>query len=169
MDKNNDTSTGTDNYKESFLQYQKDKDIFLNYKKEIIQEFGDGALSTEDCNSVGKKQLKSNWGGCLPWDKVKIKPNTYYIVNTSSAGNSGIHWMGLVTTDSTAYLWDSYNRSVKKLVPGLIRLIKKSGFKLGVSDHPMEQIGTTSQVCGHESLSWLLLVRDVGIQRAVLV
>lgn len=148
--------------------HKEDEEIFMKYKDEIIKEYGSDALDTEQCNRIGKKYLKSRWGGCLPWDKVHLAPNKYYVVNTSSerAGGPGIHWMGLVITNKNAYLWDSYDRSVKRLLPQLIRSMRKHGFKLKETDHPMDQIGQTSQTCGHQSLAFLLTVRDVGIERA---
>lgn len=143
-----------------------DKQLFLNYKNEIINEFGREGLDTDQCNKIGRKYLKHSWGGCLPWNKVHLRSNRYYIVNTSSSGHPGIHWMALIITRGTAYLWDSYNRSVKKLVPHLVHSIIKHGYKLGIINHPMEQIGHSSQVCGHESLAFLLTVKKIGIHRA---
>jgi len=143
-----------------------DHKIFLNHKNEIIKEFSKNSLDSEECNHIGKKILGSHWGGCFAWNKVHVVPNKYYIINTSSAGHQGIHWMALAVIGKTAYLWDSYNRSVKRLVPHLVRSLIKHGFKVVSDDHPMEQIGTSSEVCGHESLAWLMTVKDIGIKRA---
>ena len=143
-----------------------DKDIFLQHKNNIIKELGKESLGTHECNIIGNKYLKGSWGGCLPWNKVHLKPNKYYVINTSSSGHPGIHWMGLVTHGKHAYLWDSYNRPVKKLVPHLVNSIIKHHYKLGITNHPMDQIGTSSHVCGQDSLAWLLTVKDIGIERA---
>jgi hypothetical protein len=148
------------------MDHKEDKDIFLHHKNEIIQEYGKDALNTEDCNMIGKKYFKSHWGGCLPWNKVHLAPNKYYVINTSSSGHPGIHWMGLMTHNKHAYLWDSYNRSIKRLVPHLIRSIMKHGYGVDLTNHPMDQIGTSSSVCGQESLAWLLTAHDIGIHRA---
>lgn len=141
------------------------KDIFLKYKNELIKEFGSDGLTNQDCNFVGKRNFGRHWGGCLPYDKVHVKPNKYYVVNTSSSGQPGTHWLALITINKHAYLWDSYNRAVKRLVPHLIHSLIKHHYKIGPQglEHPMEQIGTSSQVCGQESLAYLLTVRDIGI------
>lgn len=143
-----------------------DKDIFLKHKNQIIHEYGKDGLETHDCNKIGRDYLGNLWGGCFPWNKVPLKPNKYYVINTSSSGHPGIHWMGLVTRGKHAYLWDSYNRSVKRLVPHLVKSFMKHGFKLETTNHPMDQIGSSSSVCGQESLAWLMTVKDIGIHRA---
>jgi hypothetical protein len=147
----------------------RDKGIFLKHKDNIIKELGKDSLGTHDCNYIGKQYLSNSWGGCLPWNKVHLQPNRYYVINTSSSGHPGIHWLGLVTQGKHAYLWDSYNRSVKRLVPRLVHSFMKHGYKLGITDHPMDQKGTSSHVCGQDSLAWLLTVKDIGIERASVV
>lgn len=147
-------------------QKNADRELFLHYKNMIIKEFGKEAMDSDQCDHIGKKYFGSRWGGCLPWNNVHVRPNHFYIVNTSSSRGPGIHWMALAVLGKTAYLWDSYNRSVNRLVPHLIRSILKSGFHIALMNHKMDQIGTTSQVCGHESLAWLLTLKKIGIHRA---
>ena len=151
---------------EELISEKSAKDIFLKYKNELIDEFGRKALNSEQCNYIGKKNFGKQWGGTLPWNKVHVKSNKYYVINTSSSGHPGIHWMALVTIGKKAYFWDSYNRSVKRLLPHLIHTLMKHRYRFGVTDHPMDQIGDTSEVCGHESLAWLMTVRDIGIDQA---
>src|SRR5271165_3597114 len=145
-----------------------DKEVFLKHKNNIIEEYGKEALDSDVCNKIGKQYFKNNWGGCVSWNNVHIARNKYFVVNTSSSHHNhpGIHWMGLVTIGKHAYLWDSFNRSVKKLLPHLVHRLIKHGYKLGDTNHLMDQIGHTSQVCGHESLAFLMTVRDIGIERA---
>lgn len=144
----------------------KDHEIFLNHKNEIIKELKNHPLDNEEIDYIGKKFLKNHWGGCFAWNRVHVSPNKFYIINTSSSGHEGIHWMALAVIGKTAYLWDSYNRSVRRLLPHLVRSLINHGFKVISTDHPMDQIGTSSQVCGHESLAWLMTVKDIGIKRA---
>jgi len=150
----------------NIMKSNTDKDIFLKNKSVVLKEVGKDALGTHDCNKIGSKYLKRAWGGCVPWNKLSLKPNKYYVINTSSSGHPGIHWMGLVTHGKHAYLWDSYNRPVRRLVPHLVKSIIKHGYVIGMTKHPMDQVGTSSHVCGQDSLAWLMTVHEIGIHRA---
>jgi hypothetical protein len=141
--------------------------LFLKYKKQLIGELGSKGLYTDQINRIGRDAFGSHWGGAKPYDRVKLEPNKYYVINTSSSGHAGIHWMALRTTANNAYIWDSYNRNPNKLVPKLIKSLEAHDFQPEpVDNHPHDQKGQ-STVCGHLSLSFLLVVRDLGIRRAL--
>ena len=145
-----------------------ERKTFNHYKKALISELGNKATEGTDLNTVGKREFGLAWAGVHPSDRVKIKPNKYYVVNVDSHDKDGSHWIALRTTKKRAYLWDSYGRPVKKLVGGLIDDINKKGMQLGETNAVphMEQIGYGSEVCGPDSLAFLLTVRDLGIARA---
>ena len=72
------------------------------------------------------------------------------------------------STTSNFYLYDSYARDAPKLVKNLTKTIQKADYIIPPEDHKkyMEQIGYSSQVCGHDSLAWTLVARDMGIRAA---
>jgi hypothetical protein len=125
--------------------------LFNRYKASLIAELGRDALDTTTINRIGKQEFGSHWGGTHPQDRVKLEPNKFYVINTDTHEGDGEHWMGLYTTKTRAYLYDS-NR----------------GFELGRTDRVphMEQIGYDSAICGDASLAFLLTVRDLGIRAA---
>ena len=140
--------------------------LFLQYKRQLIHELGPKGLADDEINKIGKREFGVHWGGAVASDRVKLQPNHYYIVNTSGHSGRGIHWLALYTTKSSAYIWDSYDRSVKRLVPSLVKAIGKHGYHLHDTEHRPDQVGFTSQVCGDDSLAFLLVVRDLGIRAA---
>lgn len=142
--------------------------LFNKYKSALISELGRGPQDTASINSVGKREFGSSWGGCHPQDKVTLRANKCYVINTDIASGPGEHWIGLYTTKKKAYVYDSYGRPVAGLVSHLIKTIEKNGFELGPTnlDRHMEQIGYSSAVCGQCALSFLCVVRDLGIKRA---
>jgi len=139
---------------------------FNAYKKALISSLGRKALDNTTINKIGRKQLAGAWGGCWAQDEVKLKPHHYYIVNTDTSSGPGTHWIAVYTSANTAYVYDSYGRNPANLVHWFIRNLDKHGWKLGATNlnHHAEQIGYTSEVCGHDSLAWLLTVRDLGIR-----
>jgi hypothetical protein len=146
----------------------KEGKLFRKYQAALIAEFGREALDSSQVNKVGRREFGSHWGGCHPSDWTKIKPNMYYVFNTDPSTKPGEHWLGGISTNSNFYLYDSYARDAPKLVRNLTKTIQKAGYVIPPQDHKkyMEQIGYTSQVCGDDSLAWLLVARDMGIRAA---
>ena len=145
--------------------------LFNYYKAALIEELGRKALDDVTINRIGSREFGAAWAGCHPIDRVKFKPNTYQIINTDPHTKSGSHWLGCFQTRTKAYVFDSYGRSIPRLVSHLISTIKNKGLSLGATnrDPHMEQIGFSSEVCGHYSLAFLLVVRDLGIQKGSVI
>lgn len=145
-----------------------ERELFNHYRDCLFKELGRKALDDLTINKIGKREFGRAWGGAHPQDRVKLKPHKYFIVNTDTHDKPGQHWTACYTTATRAYIYDSYGRPVKPLVSRLITTIHNKGYRLGKTDlvHHQEQIGYSSQDCGHLSLAWLFVVRDLGIARA---
>ena len=146
----------------------RERRTFNKHRAQLISELGREAQDSVTLNKIGRTQFGPAWAGCWPQDRVKLKPNSYQIVNTDTHTGPGQHWLGVYTSTTRAYVWDSYGRPVKRLATHLIENINKHGLQLGKTDtiHHMEQTGFNSEVCGQDSMSWLLTVRDLGIRKA---
>jgi hypothetical protein len=142
--------------------------LFKRYQAALISEVGNKGLDDKTINTIGKREFGAAWAGCHPQDRAKFKPNTYQVINTDTHDKPGVHWLGVYITKTRAYVFDSFGRSISHLVHLLTDSLKEHGFLLGTTDlarHP-EQRGFTSEVCGQDSLSILLVVRDLGITKA---
>ena len=151
------------------MPHTEDHKLFGQYKKELIRDLGRDALDEATINKVGRREFGPKWGGAVPNDRVKIRPGHFYVINTSGSKGRGVHWVGGYATSSAFYIYDSYDRPVKHLLPHLTRAIQKKGWTLGHTEHPMDQRGFTSETCGHDSIGFLMAVRDLGIRRAALL
>ena len=144
-----------------------ERKLFNKYRAALIVDLGRGPQDSDTLNKIGRREFGPSWAGVHPQDRVKLKPNTFQIVNTDTHEKPGQHWLAVYTSNTRAYVWDSYGRPVKRLATHLIANINRHGFKLGKTDliHHMEQVGFASEVCGQDSMAWLLVVRDLGIRR----
>lgn len=144
------------------------RDSFNKYKKALIAELGPKALDDLTVNKVGKQLFGARWGGVWPIDRVRLKPNRFLVVNTDPHHKPGEHWIAVYCSKTRAYIYDSYGRPIDKLVPLLIDAVKKANMKIGHTNMEPhgEQVGFKSEVCGHCSLSFLLVVQAFGIARA---
>src|SRR2546421_7594852 len=116
-----------------------DHKLFVRYKDALIHELGNGPLEQTTINKIGRREFGPHFGGCIPSDRVKIKPHRYYVINTSSHGHSGIHWVGAYSTKSAFCIWDSYDRQIKHLLPHLAKSIERKGYVLETHHHPHDQ------------------------------
>jgi hypothetical protein len=144
-----------------------ERKLFNHYKKLLLSELGHADTDAEQLSKIGHREFGKHFGGVLPQDRVKLKPFTFYIINTDRHDKPGLHWLGVYTGANHAYIYDSYARPVSRLAKYLIANIHKHGFILGKTDkvHHMEQIGYSSGVCGQNSMAFLLVVRDLGIRK----
>jgi hypothetical protein len=142
---------------------------FLSYKRQLINKLGSKALYDDEINKVGKLMFKGKWNGANTHDKVKFKTG-YQVVNTGSSKGSGIHWVGIYITPKVMYVYDSYARNTNSILKKLeARAIKNKKTIIESDRNDAEQKGFTSEVCGHLSLSWLLVIKNRGISPALLI
>ena len=140
--------------------------LFKRYKNKYLRVLGNKALYDDELQRIGKEQLKP-FNGVYPQDKF-INKNGYQIINTSNSDDmKGEHWVALYKTPKNLYVYDSFGRNTNNLLPGLTKKMKGGGnIKIIDSDYDKEQRGE-SQVCGQLCMSWLCVVRDLGIRKAL--
>ena len=145
---------------------------FRTYKDALIRIYGRGPLDSDQIDEFGIEAFGGSWRGVSGQERVKtpMKPG-YYIVNTSRTAKSpGVHWVGLyVTSAGQAYTYDSFARSGAKMLSELGGRRKKGSGAFVDSDRKDAEQRGASAVCGHLSLAWLLVVRDLGIRSAILI
>ena len=138
---------------------------FLKQKNRYIRKFGRKALTNfqidDECFSLfGPKKFK----GVHMQDSLKgsYAPG-YYILNTDLEGNEGIHWIAMVVTPKSAYIFDSFGRDMDSLLPILKKNLQKQKLKIIETEKQAEQKGD-SEICGHLTISWLLCCKKFGVR-----
>jgi len=138
--------------------------LFRKYKNSLISKLGRDALYSDVLEDVAKTFFGTRFKGVFSQDEKFEKKTGYYIINTDTKKGKGIHWIALYLTSKTAYIYDSFGRSPNKLIPHLVKHLADR--KIVSSDKDQEQKGL-SQVCGHLSISWLRIVKEKGIKKAI--
>jgi hypothetical protein len=151
--------------------------VFNKHKKTLLQQMGINSTSDTQLNTVGNELFGKQYIGTfsqdsLPWKRVhsalKKNTNSFAIINTDTFGKAGVHWVALYFTPKTVYIWDSYGRDSKKLLPIFIKQLKSRKYKFKDSDPDADQ-SKKSQICGQISLGFMLTVQDLGITNAMKV
>ena len=139
------------------------KNNLLDEEKQIIKDLGKKAMYDNQFKKI------------IPWvngvycqDEAIIKPG-YYIINTDVSSGKGEHWIGCYQTKTRCYLYDSFSRTPKFLVPIFLKKLEKKKIKVFESDtSDKEQYGQT-EVCGHLCMAWLSVIKDLGIRKAMTI
>ena len=141
------------------------ENVFRLYKNELIQKLGRKALSNDTIDKYSKLLFQSKYKGCYAQnEKFELKQG-YYIINTDLEKGPGIHWVSLIITPKIAYIYDSFSRDPKKLLPHLLQHLTK--YKIVSSDRKDKEQRGDSAICGHNCLAFLLVAQKLGVRSAI--
>jgi hypothetical protein len=140
--------------------------LFRDYKKKFITIFGSKALTNHTINFICKKLFGKEWIGCYSYDEFPLKTPGYGIINTGK--KIGIHWVSVYIKKNTVYVYDSFGRPTGQILSRFKRRLEKNKLIIVESDNDAEQRGN-SEVCGHLSISFLCVVKKLGIKKAILI
>lgn len=102
-----------------------------------------------------------------PWDTY-VPNSAYAIINTDSSKQSGTHWLGVAKRGKNIYVYDSFGRYVKNVVPGFVKKMSGLGYNIVDRDHGKDQ-GEKQEDCGLRSLTWLIAVKKLGLKKALTI
>jgi hypothetical protein len=147
--------------------------VFRKHKRKMIKVFGRAVTRDNQLDYVGKQLFGSKFIGVFGqdnanWARLKATPNSMMIINTDPANKRGKHWVAIYRASKTIYVWDSFGRETKKLLPIFQKQAVGHKLKLKMADPDKNQY-TQSSVCGQLSLAWLLTVKELGILNALKV
>lgn len=141
--------------------------LFLRYKTKYISKLGRHALNNSEIDTLAQSIYGTRYKGSFAQDEKFELKSGFYIINTDIAKGPGIHWVSLVLTPKTAYVFDSFSRDPKTLVPHLTKRLTKAKRKIVSSDRTDKEQRGLSIICGHLSLSFLSVSQDLGIRAAI--
>jgi hypothetical protein len=138
---------------------------FNKYKKNLFKIMGKKSTTNHQLDTIGKQLFGAKYIGTFSQSyKPKKKPDhQYFIINTDLANMPGVHWVAVVKNKNTYYIYDSFGRTSKRLLP-----VFTQGRLIIDSDYDAEQFGD-SEICGQLCLSFLQVVKEFGIRNALLI
>lgn len=144
---------------------------FRKYKSKLIRKLGNHALDTDEINNECRALFGKKFQGTYAQDqKFPLKPG-YYVINTDTKNGPGEHWIGLILTNKSAYLYDSFCRDPKVIVPHLVKRLSKYTIKYDKHDaeQRMTYKGRMVVNCGHSCISFLMIAHNFGIRASMKV
>jgi hypothetical protein len=142
--------------------------IFHGYKKQLIAKLGTKVTDNVELEKIGYAVLGAKFKGVYSQDDLPVRKAGYYIMNTDIASKPGVHWVACVVSPKKIYVFDSFGRKSKKLLPILCRNAKAVN-KVVIDTDPDIDQSITAMTCGPISLAFLLTVKQIGITQALKV
>lgn len=135
--------------------------------REIVKTWGSHPLSDLEVTKIGKILLGNKYRGTYPQNKTPFtNTSKYFIINVDHHGEPGSHWISIFQdANRRMYIYDSFSRPSRKLLPYLYKNAKEKGFKLIDVNKKTDQCQKTN-ICGPISLSFLKAVEKFGIDSA---
>ena len=140
--------------------------VFNRIKKVIIKDIGHTGPTTDlELTKIDKRVLGTKYTGTFTVEHKpkKSKKNQYFIINNHRKDQPGEHWIAVIKQNQKFYIYDSFGRSSKDLIPSFIK--NKKYFD---SDNDIEQ-SRDSAICGALCLSWLVCFDRLGKDNAMLI
>jgi len=141
------------------------KTVFDKTFRSLVDEFGTGPMDDLAINAAGRRMFGRRWGGVGSANaSFPAIPDRFFVLNTDPASKPGVHWVGMYRSPrGQVYAFDSYARSIRRLIPAAARRAEKEG-RGPAADANAEAVQTdNSDICGQLSLAWLNAVRVAGI------
>ena len=141
--------------------------LFRKNKKKIIKQMGREATSDTQLRVIGNEVLGRRFIGVYPQDEIPLGRTGLIIASTDTSNGPGVHWVAMVLTPKTIYVFDSFARSTKQLLKVLSKNAKHKQIKIVDSDRSDAEQRDESALCGQLCLAWLCVVKQLGVRSAL--
>ena len=92
----------------------------------------------------------------------------YSIINNDNG--AGEHWLAVYQEGSSVYVFDTFGRDIKTLMPEFHARARTQGYNIIKANKKYEhEQGVKQNDCGLRSLAWLILAKSKGIRFARLI
>ena len=146
---------------------KKAETLFKKYKTKYVAKLGRHALDNFEIDTLANTLFGTKYKGSFAVnDKFQLKAG-YYIINNDVKSGAGIHWIAMVLTAKKAYIYDSVARDSNKLVSHLVKKLKLAKYTIINSDRKDKEQKETEIICGHLSISFLSVVKELGIKASI--
>jgi|GEM_PF-3541371 len=139
---------------------------FFEVKNDLVKIVGDGPMYDQQITKICKDLFGKDYLGTFSQDQIPVEKKGFCIINVDTSKQDGTHWVALVFKGSKCYVYDTFGRNVKKLLPILRKKLENHKIiEIATDPHP-EQYGNTN-VCGQLCIAFLFCVRKYGIDHVV--
>lgn len=134
----------------------------MKYYNRVLKNIESVTGTTDTTNhtldKIGRRILL-NYRGSFPYDQLPtLEDGESAIINQDKAGEPGSHWMAVFMANNKLYGYDSFGRSINKLVP--------IGEDIENDTEDKEQADEQTN-CGARCLAFIYCVENCGLENAL--
>ena len=127
----------------------------------VCSEVGNKTTYGSDLTKFGKELFGEKYRGIFASDQIpQLKNGQNCIVNLDKSYEGGSHWVAVVHQSGKNYVYDSFGRPSKNILPEFKKVID--------TDYDCEQ-EIEEENCGSRCLSWLFFTERYGLKNALLL
>lgn len=135
--------------------------IFYSFLHQVVVPLvGKTTTTTDELDKAGRFLFGIEYKGTFPSDRLPDLNNIkrYAIVNLDKSNQKGSHWVALGWVKKKIYIYDSFGRDTKKIMPNIFKDLK---VPVIATDGDSEQKPAETW-CGAMCLAWLLVLKRQG-------
>ena len=149
------------------MSEQQAEAAFKQCSKKIISVMGKKETTGQQLQDMAKQLFGHRFIGIFAQNEIPLGRSGMLIANTDISSEPGTHWVALLLTPKTVYIYDSFGRSATKLMKILTKNAIAKKIKIVNSDLSDKEQKEASAICGQLSISWLVVVKLLGIRTAL--
>jgi hypothetical protein len=134
--------------------------LYVKYYKKIRPLIGINITYSNQLNKIGVQLFGRKFLGVYSSDdSPMLKNNQSMIINVDKKNQKGSHWLAVIKHNNIIYVYDSFGRHTKNLIPHFFKKYKKvidTEYDAEQKDHEND--------CGLRSLTSLAVYYNHGIK-----
>jgi hypothetical protein len=149
----------------SVLSERQAEHVFNDNLQDVHKTLGHGMTTGSQLTQVGESLFGKKYIGTYPCDEIpdNIQNEHFMIVNNTTRKHGGEHWVAVAKHNDTLFVFDSFGRPTKDLIPTL--------YTQGIivdTDYDRDQKEQQTD-CGSRAIAWLKLFHEYGFENALLI
>jgi len=145
--------------------------IRKEFNKEVLKirkMVGKGVTFGDELDKIARKKFPKLYFGIFSQDTIpqKLPTKCYFIVNVDFRSQSGSHWLGCYKSGSKVWVFDTFARPSKKLVPFLHKQFTNKKVVVIDTDSKKDQKPSQDD-CGARVISFFSMIKKFGIRKTV--
>jgi len=146
-------------------------DIRKEFNKEVLKirkQVGNGITFGDTLDKLARKKFPKLYFGIFSQNTIphKLPTKCYFIVNVDFRSQSGSHWLGCYKSGKNLWVFDTFGRLSKKLVPFLHKQFTKQNIRVIDTDRKKDQ-KPSDEDCGARVISFFSMIKKYGIRKTV--
>lgn len=129
----------------------------------VEADVGNQTTDDRQLYAEGRRLLGRGFMGVYPSDALPpISPGRrarFLVANVDRHDQPGSHWLGVYTRGKSAYVYDSFGRSIHRLVPRIVDHLEAAGFTVRAAAPNRPEQSKHETDCGARSIAWLVLAK----------